>query len=164
MILLIASASLYALSFSAGFDLLSLDSFLYQDISLRGEAGIRVDDVRISASFGYFRCDDRDSMLSALTSSLDFDCYPFTSLGFYAGATLIGHTYFFGPDAPEERSRFTSSIRTGWTLDLMKHLSLDLRVSIYDSALKDEGIGIGQLSKYRFSFLVFYRTGSDKKE
>lgn len=164
MIMLVTARCLSALSFSAGADLLSLDSFLYRDVSLRAEAGMRADDVRISVSAGYYRSDDRDSTVSAFSSSLDFDCYPFAPLGFYVGATLIGHTYFFGPDAPEERSRFTSSIRAGWTLDVMKHLSLDLRASVFDSSLKDEGIGIGQLSRYRFSFLVLYRTGSDKKE
>ena len=164
MVMCVTLKCLGALQFSVGADILSLDSFLYHDLSLRAEAGLKTDDVRISASGGYFHSDDRDSTLSAVTSSLDFDYYPFSSLGFYVGATMIGHTYFFGPDAPEEKSRFGTSIRTGWTLNLMKHLSLDFRCSVHDTSLKDEGIAIGQLSRYRFSFLVFYRTGSDNKE
>ena len=162
LIAFIAAGQLHAVSFYAGADLMSLDSLINRNIFIRGEAGMRSEDVRISVGAGYFRCDDADLKVSAVTSSLSFDCHPFMPLGFYVGATLIGHTWFFGPDAPEEESRFGTSIRAGWTFDLMKHLSLDLRVSVHDPSLKEEGLP--QLGTYRFAFLVLYRTGADNKE
>lgn len=164
MLIVISSSILLlpAASINIGVDALSIDSLINSNLAIRGEVSASYDDIRISSYLGFYKSSDRDSIVNAVTTSLSFDYYPFERGGFYLGASLIDYTFLFGLDAPQEPSVFLTAIRTGYTFKLFKHLSLDFRASLFDSAISAMGISIKQLSQYRFSLIVSYRWDLEK--
>ena len=145
-----------AASMNIGLDALSLDSFLNSNLALRGDLGITYDDIKITSTIGFYKSFEKDCLVNVFNTALTFDYFPFNKAGFYIGAALIDYSYIFGLDAPENPSIFLTSIRTGYTFTLFNHISFDVRASLFDSAIKDLGIAIKQLSRYRFSFIVSY--------
>ncbi len=165
LFLIISSlAILPAASINIGLDAFSFDSLINSNLALRGEVGMSYDDIKITNTIGFYKSFDKDCLVNAINTSLNFDYFPFEKTGFYLGATLIDYTYIFGLDAPQEPSIFLTSIRAGYIFTLFNHLSFDFKASLFDSAIKDLGIAIKQLSRYRFSLTISYRWNLDKKE
>lgn len=156
--LLLSQAMLGAATINVGIDMFSLDSLINNNIALRGEAGLHLDDIKISSSIGYYQSFERDCQVCAINSSLDFDYFPFDNLGFYLGASLINNTYLFGIDAPSENSIFLTSIRCGYNQAIFNNFSLDLRAALFDSSISEKGITINQLSRYRFSLIFSWQS------
>ena len=165
LILITSSLALLpATSINIGLDAFSIDSLINSNLALRGEVAMSYDDIKISNNIGFYKSFDKDCLVNAINTSLNFAYFPFEKAGFYLGATLIDYTYIFGLDTPEEPSIFLTSIRTGYIFTLFNHLSFDFRASLFDSAIKDLGIAIKQLSRYRFSLTISYRWNLEKKE
>lgn len=156
--LLLSPAMLGAVTLNLGIDMFSLDSLINNNIALRGEAGLLLDDIKISSTIGYYQSFERDCQVCAINSSLDFDYFPFSNLGLYLGASLINNTYLFGIDAPSDNSIFLTSIRCGYNLPILKYCSIDLRAALFDSSISEKGITIDQLSRYRFSLIFSWQS------
>lgn len=125
-------SSLPAASLLAGVDLMSLDSFYYNNVSLRIRLGADVtDEFSLSLDGAFTHSPDIDNQLTAIDLALTCR-YRIASLpGFYVGVCIINPVLLYGYDAPEENLLFISSICLGWRLDV-PFFTLDLSLSLSD--------------------------------
>ena len=162
IICMLTTVPLAALSLYAGLDAASLLSFAYDELSIRAEVSISLDDnLRLAMGGGVHDTMDSYDDKGYGTVALAADYFPFTFLGLYVGMSLAEVHFPYGLDS-DGVIRFSNTLRIGWSLDF-PYVSLDLRLNIRDlvsAGAQDSHVlaqTIGQLGRFSFTCLVSYR-------
>ncbi len=135
-IAILSLSSIYASKWQVGIDLRSIDSFFYPSIRVDAEVSYRYDEIRVTlpVRFSHSKSYELDFAETGLIVSV----YPFDSLGFYAGVSLLRVGYAWGLEAPSDPLILFSEAMIGWTFEF-PYFFIEPRITITDVFSSEEG-------------------------
>lgn len=156
LVLIISLSGLYA-GWNIGTDLRDFDFILSESFRVDLEGGYRYKDMRFSLMLSYGANPNKE--LSIFGCAIAVSVYPFQSLGFYIGCTLLNIGLLSGIAAPDDRTLLLSDAFIGWTIPF-SWFYIEPRLSFADT-LSNESTSIAglretipQYSRFRLSLLL----------